>query len=263
MSIINHLRNIGVGVCALCATLASGQAAAENPGGWEYSVAPLYLWGKAIQGTSGLGPTESELDLEFKDDILENLDGAFAIHMEASQGDLSFFAEYNYATLDPGVDAHIGPIPIKVNIDFKDVLWELGVRYVVANTGSTQWRVFGGIRGFDQEIDVEIAGQGPLEKTLEVSGGDDWWHGFGGVGVTTKLSQSWRFVANVDMGYKSSDNKSVNALGLFDYRFRDWGSFFVGYRFLDIDFHNGKASTQTYFFDGDQQGPLLGVNFYF
>ena len=263
MSSINYLRNVSVGACALCATLACGQAAAENPGGWEYSVAPLFLWGKSVQGTSGLGPSESELDLDFKDDILENLDGAFAIHMEATQGDLSFFAEYNYAKLDPGADAHIGPIPIEVSVDFKDVLWEAGVRYVVANTGSTQWRVFGGIRGFDQDIDVKIAGQGPLGKELKVSGGDDWWHGFGGVGVTTKLSQNWRLVANADMGYKSSDNKSFNVLGVFDYRFREWGSFFVGYRYIEIDFHNGKPSTQTYFFDGDQQGPLLGVNFYF
>ena len=64
------------------------------------------------------------------------------------------------------------------------------------------------------------------------------------------------------MGYKSSDNKSVNALGLFDYRYRRWGSFFVGYRYLEVDYDNGTSSKQTYFFDGNQQGPVLGVNFY-
>ena len=251
-----------IGAAAVCVGLASAQVVAENPGGWEYTVAPLYLWGKSVKGTTGLGPTQLESDLNFKDDILENLDAAFAIHFEAIQGDLSFFAEYNYAKLDPSADTHIGPIPIEANVDSKDVVWEAGVRYRVAEMGSTQWRVFGGIRGFDQDIDIKIAGQGPLGTVLKASGGDDWWHGFGGVGVSTQLSQSWRLVVNLDMGYKSSDNKSVNALGLFDYRFRGWGSFFVGYRYLEVDYDNGMSSKQTYFFDGDQQGPVLGVNFY-
>lgn len=263
MASINKLTGIGITVCAICSGLASAHAAAENPGGWEYSVAPLYLWAKSIEGTAALGPSEAELDLDFQDDVLDNLDAAFAIHFEARQGDLSLFAEYNYAKLDPTIDASIGPIPIQVDVEFKETIWEAGVRYVVADTGSTQWRVFGGIRNFDQDVNVKVAGQGPLEKVLEVSGGDDWWHGFGGAGVTTKLSQNWSLVANVDMGYKSSDNQSVHALGMFDYRFRDWGSFFFGYRLLDIDYHNGKSSSQTYSFDGDQQGPLLGFAFYF
>lgn len=241
----------------------SNHAVAENPGGWEYSIAPLYVWAKSIEGTSGLGQTSSEVDLKFKDQILENLDAAYAFHFEATQGDLSFFAQYNYSKLDPSADVHLGPMPVRASVELEETIWEAGVRYVVADTGSTQWRVFGGVRGIDQDYDIKIAGQGSLGITKKFSAGDDWWHGFGGVGVTSSLSQNWRFVANVDMGYKNSDNKSVNALGAFDYRFRDWGSFFVGYRFLGIDYHNGKDSSQTFFFDGDQQGPLLGVNFYF
>jgi len=53
-----------------------------------------------------------------------------------------------------------------------------------------------------------------------------------------------------------------NTLGLFDCRYRSWDSFFVGYRYLEVDYDNGTSSKQTYFFDGDQQDPVLGVNFY-
>jgi len=59
-------------------SLASAEVVAENPGGWEYSVAPLYLWGKSVKGTTGLGPAQLESDLNFKDDILGNLDAAFS-----------------------------------------------------------------------------------------------------------------------------------------------------------------------------------------
>ena len=83
--------------CLASVCLLSSQVLAENPGGWEYSVAPLYLWGKSVEGSSTFSGKEAPLDLEFRDDILENLEAAFAVHAEARQGDLTLFAEYNYA----------------------------------------------------------------------------------------------------------------------------------------------------------------------
>ncbi len=258
------------GQCAAAGCLAalgfmSSQAFADNPGGWEYSVAPLYLWGKSIDGASSVAGKEAPLDLDFQDDILENLDAAFAIHFEAKQGDLTLFAEYNYAKLDPSVEAHLGSIPISADIEFKDTMAELGVAYVFADSGSTQWEVLGGVRYMDQELDVEIGKPdfGPGLLPDEITGGDDWWHGFGGFRVTTALSENWRFRARADYGYKDSNNKAVHAIGMFDYRFRDWGSFFAGYRFLDTDYDNRKSGSKQYSFDADQQGPVLGVNFYF
>jgi len=59
--------------------------------------------------------------------------------------------------------------------------------------------------------------------------------------VTTKLSEKWGFRARADVGYGGSDNSAVHGMGLFDYRFKDWGSFFAGYRFLSVDFDNGKS----------------------
>ena len=180
MNTMKKCNRFGIAMCAISVGFVSAHVSAENSGGWEYSIAPLYVWGKSIEGAAGLGPSEAELDLDFNDDILDNLDAAFTVHFEATQGELSLFAEYNYSKLDPSANAQIGPIPIKVDIGFEETIWEAGVRYVVAETDSTQWRVFGGIRSFDQQVDVKIAGQGPLEKVLEISGGDDWWHGFDG-----------------------------------------------------------------------------------
>jgi hypothetical protein len=65
------------------------------------------------------------------------------------------------------------------------------------------------------------------------------------------------------MGYKDSSNKTAHIYGMFDYRFRDLGSFFAGYRFLKTEYDNKEPGTKRYATDNDQQGPLLGVNFYF
>ncbi len=132
MKTSRQIKILGCSVLAASFLSISGQVFAENPGGWEYAVAPLYLWGKNIEGEAGLGPVTAPLELDFTDDILENLDAAFAIHFEAKQGDLTLFAEYNFARLDPTVEQTMGPVAAKIDVEFEDTMWELGVAYVVA-----------------------------------------------------------------------------------------------------------------------------------
>ncbi len=60
-----------------------------------------------------------------------------------------------------------------------------------------------------------------------------------------------------------SDNTALHGLFMFDYRFRGWGSVFAGYRYVDIEFDNGSSRKDQYGFDGDQQGPVVGLNLYF
>lgn len=253
-----------------CTTAGSGQVLADNPGGWEYKVAPLYLWAKNINGDAAIGGTSLPLELEFKDDILENLDAAFSIHFEAKQGPLTLFAEYNYANLDPTVEESLGPLTVTADIEFKDTMWELGVAYAFADNDRTQWEVLGGIRYMEQEVDVEIGkglgslpGPGPGLLPDEISGGDDWWQGFGGFRVTTQLSQNWFLLARADLGYQDSNNKSGHAIAFVDYRFKQWGSVFGGYRYLNTEYDNRKTGPDGYAFDADQQGPIVGLSFYF
>lgn len=103
--------------------------------------------------------------------------------------------------------------------------------------------------------------EGPLPG--RVSGGDDWWHCFGGFRTVTKISESWQFRVIADMGDKDSSNKSGHVSATVDCRFRDWGSFFAGYLYLDTDYDNKKSGANGYAANNDQKGPLLGVNFYF
>ena len=264
MNTENKLAPLTALVCSAILSMGSTQAIAESPGDWQYSIAPFYLWAKSIEGSSSMGGNASPLELDFKDDILENLDGAFAFHFEARKEKLTLFAEYNYAKLDPSSTLALGPIEIKANVDFKDTMWELGTMYEFSDSGSTQWDILGGVRYFEQEIDIGLtggAGQGLLPGKL--SGGDDWWHFFGGLRVTTKLTERWRLRARADYGYRDNNNKGTHALAYADYRFRDWGSFFAGYRYLDTDYDNEESGVKQYGSDITSQGPIFGVNFYF
>lgn len=260
----NKIKNKVVAAALIGLGAGASSSLADNPGGWEYSVAPLYVWAKNIEGSSSLGGKEAPLSLDFQDDILENLDAAFAIHFEMTQGDLTLFAEYNYAKLDPSVEESIGPITIEADVEFKDTMGELGVAYAFWNSDASRWEVLGGLRYMDQELEVEPAIRDfPPNFPDKVEGGDDWWHGFGGFRFTTELSERWSFRARADYGYKDTDNKALHGMAFFDYRFRQWGSFFAGYRYLDVQYENGKSDVTQYGFDADQQGPILGLGLYF
>ncbi len=239
---------------------------ADSADGWDFRVAPLYLWAKNISGSSQVGPSTAELDLDFQDNILENLDAAFAIHVEATKGKLTLYGEYNYASLDPSGEGAIGPVGLDVSITFDDVMWELGGFWEFAETGSTDWELLLAARYMDQDLDVRIDRlNGPelLPIPSKISGGDDWWQGVFGLRATTRLSERWTFIARGDYGYGDSDNSSLHANLTFDYRFKEWGSAFVGYRYLDTDFSNGERGRDAYAFDADQQGPVLGIMFHF
>jgi hypothetical protein len=112
-------------------------------------------------------------------------------------------------------------------------------------------------------VDVKITTSGPGLLPGKVSAGDSWVQPFAGVRSTTTLSENWSFRARADYGHESSDNTALHGLFMFDYRFKDWGSAFFGYRYLDIDFDNGSSGKSQYGFDGDEQGPVIGLMLYF
>lgn len=254
---------IAVGTATLLLPGVSKVTAEEEK--WGFTVAPLYLWAKSIEGNSSFGGKESPLDLNFKDDVLENLDAAFAIHFEASKDRLTLFAEYNYARLHPQATATFDGNTLKADVEFDDIMAEAGLTWAVAGSAAFRWEVLGGLRYYKQDIDITVVsasedGQLPLGNR---GTGERWLHPFAGGRVTADLGGRWTFRARADYGYEGSDNTGLHGVATFDYRFREWGSAFFGYRYYEMDFDNGTSGRDQYGFDGDQQGPLAGVNFHF
>ncbi|MEH6607942.1 MAG: hypothetical protein V7696_01130 [Halioglobus sp.] len=263
---MSNNRPFGNGICAMMVLALVTAPAAANEEEWEFSVAPLFLWAKNIEGSSAIGGKEAPLDLDFQDDILDNLDSAFTVHFEAKKGVLTLYAEYNYAVLDPTTSNTIGPAQIEAAVEFTDIMWEAGATWTFAQSRDSSWELLGGIRYMDQDIDVKISregGPGIIPLPDRIGGGDDWWQGVAGLRYTATITDTWSLKVRGDLGYGDSDNKSLHGIAFFDNRFRDWGSFFFGYRYLDTDYDNGRSGDSGYAFDGNQQGPVIGLNFHF
>jgi len=170
----HHVTNVLL-VTLLMAT-SPVQSAGQNDD-WEFSLAPLFLWGMGVEGTSSIGPITSPVNIQFKD-ALENLDGMFTIHFEAQKRDLALFAEYQYLNLAPEAQLSSGA---KVNVSFKLTMAELGAGYRVAGTGRTDVELLGGTRYVKHDQNVTGIPIPPLSSK------ESWWDVFVGGRVTSQL----------------------------------------------------------------------------
>ncbi|WP_419174330.1 hypothetical protein [Desulfosediminicola sp.] len=233
-----------------CGTTASVQAGSDRRSNeWHYMLAPMFLWGISVDGTAQIGPVEAPLDLDFTDNVLENLGAVFTVHFEAHKNDLVLFSEYQYVKLEPGASTPGGGT---VDIDFTIQAGELGTGYRVATWGNTEVEPIVGARWAYQKLETK-AGSG-VEL---ISAKEDWWDVFGGIRLWTYFNEEWTLLSRLDIGAGDSDFV-WNASLILDYRFNDWGAVFFGYRWLDYDFDSGSGR-DTYAYDALQQGPLAGL----
>jgi len=219
---------------------------------WQFTLAPLFLWGMNVDGSAQIGPVSAPLQLDFKDDVLENLGAVFTLHFEAKKQDLALFAEYQYVKLEPTTSIPNGP---SVDIDFTIQAAEFGAGYRVTTWGNTDVEPILGVRWAYQDLGTQIQG-GP---TL-VDSNESWWDAFGGVRFWTHFTDTITLISRGDIGAGGS-NFVWNVSFILDYQFKKWGSVFFGYRWLDYDYDSGSGPSR-YAYDALQQGPLAGLAFH-
>lgn len=261
--------------------LMPGAVAAETGSGegWDYEWT-IYGWLKGVKGESN----GTELDLDFWDDIVDRLEGAFMTSFEAERGLLTLFAQYEYSKIAAdgkltrerdiilpglGLPATVSAAA-DVEVEDKQHTFELGAGYTLSETRHSRWQILGGAKYFDyslvaelKNVTVTVPGIGDVflggRKTRSE---DTWWHPFLGGAYTRHLSDSWRLRLRGDYGRLDADNTSWMAEALLDWRFNDWGALEIGYRHLEIDYDNGSNS-DSYTYDIEESGPRVGLIVHF
>lgn len=237
-----------IGVVLLSVSVARAQTPEDE---WQFTLTPLFLWGMNVDGTAQLGPAEAPVGVDF-DDVLEDLQAVFTVHFEAKKRDWTLIAEYQYVDLQPSFDTPVGPI---AELDLTIQMGELGVAYRVATFNTTDVELLAGARYSRQDIDIDLD---PGPEFIDTN--ESWWDGFFGLRVFAHINDKWTFIGRGDIGAGGSDFV-WNIAATFDYRFRDWGSVFFGYRWLDYDYDSGSGKDR-YAYDALQQGPLAGLSFH-
>jgi hypothetical protein len=133
---------------------------------------------------------------------------------------------------------------------------EPGLAYAVSKSGKTKWEVLGGLRYTRQELGANGIPSPPAPVSA-LSTEENWTDVFAGGRVLVGFADKWQFIGRADAGAGGSD-LVWNLVGMFDYRFADWGSAFFDNKIMDYD--TDESGVDRYVYDAGQQGPLAGLN---
>jgi len=245
---------------AVCVTLlAASQSYAKSGSGdeWQFTLAPLFLWGVSMKGTAQVGPVTTPLNLEFQDDRLENLEAVLIWHFEARKNDLTLFMEYLNVDLVPTTAPPTGG---PINVGFKNTRVELGVAFTISRSARTDWQILSGGRLTKQNLSVNGI-PSPASSFSSFNTDERWADAFIGGRVSAGFAENWRFIGRADIGAGGSDSV-WNLVAMLDYRLTHWSSVFLGYKAIDYDYDNGRTGPDRYTYNAKQQGPLVGLNIY-
>ena len=277
-----HVRKIGLlAALVLAAELGAETAAAQDGSAagadrWQLSMTP-YVWGTALKGDVGVGKTKAKVDASFKD-ILDHLNGALMLSLEARKGRFGLLSDSIFADLEHNDGAADGRLKI-----------DAGAKMFIQSLAGT-WRV-----GTWQLAD--FASAGPLSVTLDPYAGarytflraeltgkldlpdlgvdarrttqqdEHWVDPMVGLRTIWQLGEHWSLVAAGDVGgISTTDQYSAEAWGLVGYRFGLFGQsnadLFAGYRVLKQKYEDGDGRDR---FDWDMtiHGPVAGLKIRF
>jgi len=221
---------------------------------WQNKLAPLYLWGVSMSGTSTFGTSTVPLDIEFKDAV-SDLEGIFTFHYEGAKGHWGIIADYSFLNLTP--KAEIPGTPVQLNVDMKNTIGEIAGLYRFGP--NNPWQLLAGFRSYDLDITITGLPQPPapvpqiaIKETINDL--------FIGGRYMRDINDKWSFIGRADIGAGDSD-LVWNVLAAFDYRFTKLLSAFGGWRVLNYDVNTGSGA-DTFKYDMSHSGPILALAFH-
>jgi len=231
-------------IVLICTTQIEAQETGSD--GWQFQIAPLYLWATNLDGTMQLGGGPSgDFAVDFND-AFDNLETAFTVHFEASKGRWGLLADVMYLNLK-GDQAIPGPGET-AEIRIKNLILEGAGGYQVAD----RFWIIAGLRYFkiDPTVNFQIAS--------DIDESTSWTDAFAGIIWRPKLGNRWTMDARFDIGAGGSDFV-WNASAVIDYRLARWAAVFAGYRYMDYDYSSSETILK---YDVAMNGPVAAFRFF-
>lgn len=231
-------------IAALALAIAAAAPAAQAQE-WKYDLY-IYGLGAGMDGTAGIGPVDSAVDVSFSD-ILDHLELGFMGSFRARKDDWAVMVDVIFMGL--------GAANERVDIDVDQVVLEVDAAYRFTEV----FEVLFGLRYVDVDTDLDFAG--PLDT--RASAGDNWIDPVVGLRFEAPMGDKWIFAGRLDVGGfgVGSDFSFQGALHL-GYRLGEKSTLTLGWRYLDIDYEDG-AGLDRFKYDIATSGPQLGVVFHY
>ena len=235
-------------------TLTPASPPATESSEWQFMGA-VYAPLMGLNGTIGIGPVSSQVDLPFRD-ILKNLDAGLTGAFEARRNRWSITGDFIWLKISTSVE----PTPIS-NISFKEeeLMASLALGHEIYGDKKTTFDLLGGAAL--TSLDAELGLFTPRLRTTQRSnsGSQSWLDPIVGLRLRHRLSEQWAvFATGLYGGFGVSSDSCWQALSGVNYRINDVASIALAYRIIATDYQNG-----TFLYDVKTSGPNLGVVFHF
>lgn len=222
---------------------------AQTSDNWKFSLAP-YAWLADSSGSSTVLGFDSSVDLDFFDDVTDNIDQAFQFHFEASKDRWVFILDPTYLQIK--TIQSVRGVPLETNA--KSVIVDVKAGLTLNDPLQVLW----GLRFYESDLDISVPQFG-------ISQDESWVDLVAGARYKWDLGERWVLTAEGDVGgfdIGDSSDLSWNANIVVTYRFNSLLSLAMGYRVLNIDY-DSDAGSREFRYDIRNNGPQIGVNFDF
>jgi hypothetical protein len=197
---------------------------------WNWEVTP-YLLGAGIDGTVSVGSIDADTSVDFED-IVNVLQGAVLLRVEATSGQNGVFGDLVYLALEE--DEAKDTLGGTLEADLDSLIVEAGYRRSISEGFALDF----GLRYWEFDTKLTPA------LLPAVRSSRDWTDGFVGARFHRSIGKQWSWVLRANVGAGGSDL----ALGLeMDLRreFSNGNRFLVGFRALDIDYGDTSGAVPT------------------
>ncbi|MEI6818682.1 MAG: hypothetical protein WCL19_03690 [Verrucomicrobiota bacterium] len=221
---------------------------------WQYTGA-VYAPLMGLDGTIGIGPVSSQVDIPFRD-ILKNLDAGLTGTFEARRSRWSITGDFIWIKLSASVE----PTPLSdVNLKEEELMASLALGYELYGNKQTTLDILGGgaLTYLSADLNLSMANFGNVQRSY--SGSLCWVDPFVGIRIRHRLTSNWGIFATVLYdGFHVSSDSYWQALAGVSYRITDFASFAAAYRIIATDYRKGSIV-----YDVETSGPNLGFVFRF
>jgi len=250
------------GICAmLCilATCLSAQAESRSGDEWTFQIAP-YAWlagqnGK-VSTLPGLPP--ADIDVDFYDDILGNINGALFLVGEVRKGRWGGLVDIAYTDIETEDPTPYGILYSTVTSRTKSWMVSAAGLYRLVEKDRAFVDLIAGIRYWN--IDSQLSLAAGVLPARTISNKEDWIDPIVGLKGLSPLGGSKFFVSGglVIGGFNVGSDFMWDAWANFGYQWTKGFATTVGYRYLDVDYQE-----DDYLYDVAQQGIVLGLGWQF
>lgn len=225
---------------------------------WQFHLAP-YGWLTGQKGSvatlPGLPP--ADIDVDFYDDILGNINGAVMLIGEARKDRFGMVMELTYTDIEDDMPTP-GVLFSSLTSRTKTSIGSAGVFYSFLKSDTGFLDGIGGLRYWS--IDSELSTTGGLIGSQEISNVKTWVDPIIGIKGLLRIENSKFYFSGFFLigGFGAGSDLMWDANINLGYSWTSGFSTTIGYRHFEVDYEDA-----TFLYDVAQTGPILGLSWKF